>query len=65
MYTRRRKIEALSYHDLFKQLSGNPASIAFFANAVSNKFKSFHTIGMLYERSILKEEAVDSIMSEN
>ena len=44
MMRRERKIQALSLHDLFKQLSGNPTSIVIFANAVANKFRPDQTL---------------------
>ena len=56
MQRRERKIQALSLHDLFKQLSGNPTSIVFFANAVANKFKPDQTLTQLYQTAILDGE---------
>ena len=39
-----RPIEALSYHDLFRQLSGNPTSIMILAACYSNPFCKFNSL---------------------
>ena len=51
----RRKIEALSYHDLFKQLSGNPTSIVILASAIANKFIKQQTIADIYVTAVLND----------
>ena len=57
----RRQIEALSYHDLFKQLSGNPTSIVILASAIANKFIKQQTIADIYVTAVLKDQAIESV----
>ena len=45
-----RQYEALSYHDLFKQLSGNPSSIVILAACYSNPFRNVKSLTELYKR---------------
>ena len=45
-----RQYEALSYHDLFKQLSGNPSSIVILAACYSNPFHNVNSLTELYKR---------------
>ena len=46
---RSRCIEALSYHDLFNQLQGNPQSIVMLAAAYSNPFSTGNSLTSLYD----------------
>jgi len=45
-----RPVEALSYHDLFRQLSGNPTSIMILAACYSNPFYKFNRLAQLYRK---------------
>ena len=45
-----RQYEALSYHDLFKQLSGNPSSIVILAACYSNPFRKLNSLTELYKK---------------
>ena len=47
-----RQYEALSYHDLFKQLSGNPSSIVILAACYSNPFQKINSLTELYKKVI-------------
>ena len=64
-----RKVEALKYHDLFKQLAGNPSSIVILAAYYSSKFHEKQmTLRELY-KSVIKDgkesnEYRDDISSE-
>ena len=44
VYRKSRPVETLSYHDLFKQLSGNPTSIVILAKCYSNPFFKFNSL---------------------
>ena len=45
-----RQHEALSYHDLFKQLSGNPSSIVFLAACYSSPLHKINSLTELYKK---------------
>ena len=51
-----RHIEALQYHDLFRQLSGNPTSIVILASALANPMLNCTTMADLYKSAIQNEE---------
>ena len=63
LLVRDRYIEALSYHDLFGQLHGNPQSIVILAAAFSNPFAKVNTLTSLYDQVLLdknsRQEAED------
>ena len=55
----RTKTEALSYHDLFRQLSGNPTSIVILASAIANKFVKAHTLAEIYKKAIIDKNEIN------
>ena len=62
---RSRCIEALSYHDLFNHIQGNPQSVVMLAAAFSNPFTSVNALATLYDQVLLdksrsQEEDEDS-----
>ena len=62
-------VETLSYHDLFKQLSGNPTSIVILAKCYSNPFFKFNSLAQLYkkvldQRSLTEDESDYDVRSE-
>ena len=55
--TRKRQIEALTNHDLFKKLSGNPTSIVILASILVNPlFTKCLSIHQLYKSAIVEGE---------
>ena len=57
LMVRDRYIEALSYHDLFGHLQGNPQSIVILAAAFSNPFSTVNTLTSLYDQVLLDKNS--------
>ena len=55
----RTQTEALSYHDLFRQLSGNPTSIVILASAIANKFVKADTLAEIYKKAIIDKKEIN------